>query len=302
MHARTLGFVCRLILVNTRHVTTTPRPNTKREAAPRLWALSDLHLERASNFAGLAALPSFPDDWLVLGGDVCESIALLERALDLLAPRFAQLVWVPGNHELWTVPRSGEGERGVARYDAMVRACTARGVLTPEDAYAEWPAPGPPLRIAPTFVLYDYSFAPDGLDPVGARAWAAEGGIAATDEALLHSDPYPTIDAWCRARVAMTEPRLAEASRTHRLVLINHFPLRRDTLRLGRVARFSPWCGTRATEEWHVRFRCAVVVYGHLHVRGTELRDGVRFEEVSLGYPRDWDESLGVSHYLRRVL
>jgi hypothetical protein len=29
-------------------------------------------------------------------------------------------------------------------------------------------------------------------------------------------------------------------------------------------------------------------VYGHLHIPRTERYDGVRFEEVSVGYPREW--------------
>jgi hypothetical protein len=30
------------------------------------------------------------------------------------------------------------------------------------------------------------------------------------------------------------------------------------------------------------------VVYGHLHIPRVTWYDGVRFEEVSLGYPREW--------------
>jgi hypothetical protein len=46
------------------------------------------------------------------------------------------------------------------------------------------------------------------------------------------------------------------------------------------------WCGTRRTDDWHLRFNAGVVVSGHMHVRSTKYRDGVRFEEVSFGYPR----------------
>ena len=74
----------------------------------------------------------------------------------------------------------------------------------------------------------------------------------------------------------------------HPLVLINHFPLRQDLVRLSTIPRFSLWCGTRYTENWHTRFRAAVVISGHLHRPATDWRDGVRFEEVSLGYPREW--------------
>ena len=30
--------------------------------------------------------------------------------------------------------------------------------------------------------------------------------------------------------------------------------------------------------------------------------DGVKFEEVSLGYPKQWNQSRGIEHYLRRIL
>jgi hypothetical protein len=43
-------------------------------------------------------------------------------------------------------------------------------------------------------------------------------------------------------------------------------------------------------------------VSGHLHLRSTRWRDGVRFEEVSLGYPAQWRQSKAVDDYLRPIL
>jgi hypothetical protein len=40
--------------------------------------------------------------------------------------------------------------------------------------------------------------------------------------------------------------------------------------------------------DWHLRFNAAAVVYGHLHIPRVTWHDGVRFEEVSMGYPREW--------------
>ncbi|HEX6244262.1 MAG TPA: metallophosphoesterase [Polyangiales bacterium] len=268
----------------------------------RLLALSDLHVEHGQNREGLEALAPHPDDWLILGGDVSDSLAGLAWTLDTLGPKFARLLWVPGNHELWTGTAAGEQARGVARYQQLVDVCRARGVLTPEDEYVEWPGEQP-LRIALLFLLYDYTFAPD--DHNGrqlALAWAAEQGIRAVDEVRLHPDPYPSREAWCAARVTDTEARLARAAATHELVLVNHWPLREDVLRLGGVPRYSPWCGTQATRDWHARFRAVACVHGHSHVRASDMRDGVRFEEVSLGYPAHWDAGRGVAPYLRRIL
>ena len=102
------------------------------------------------------------------------------------------------------------------------------------------------------------------------------------------------------ARCAVAEKRLEEAAAEYPLVIINHFPLRQELVRLWRIPRFSLWCGTKRTKDWHVRFRAKVVVYGHLHIRSTDIIDGVRFEEVSLGYPRHWNVDEGMDAYLPR--
>ena len=85
-------------------------------------------------------------------------------------------------------------------------------------------------------------------------------------------------------------------------VLINHFPLREDLVRLRRIPRFSIWCGTKATHDWHTRFRAQVVVSGHLHLPRTDFVDGVRFEEVSFGYPRQRPGWVTFESVLRQIL
>ncbi|HEX6862767.1 MAG TPA: metallophosphoesterase [Thermoanaerobaculia bacterium] len=268
----------------------------------KLYALADLHLRYEVTRKALQALRPHPDDWLILAGDVGETEEHLRFALALLTRRFARLFWVPGNHDLWTIPNRADDLRGEAKYRRQVQICRDFGVLTPEDPYVSWPGE-PRCIVAPTFVLYDYTFRPDEIDSVeGAIAWAAEENLLCSDEVLLHPDPHPSRQAWCEQRVRATEPRLAEAAARAPLVIVNHFPLRQDLAILPRIPRFSIWCGTRLTEDWHIRYRAEAVIYGHLHIRGSYRRDGVRFEEVSLGYPVNWDQSLGVEPYLRQIL
>lgn len=65
---------------------------------------------------------------------------------------------------------------------------------------------------------------------------------------------------------------------------------------------FAQWCGTGLTADWHRRFNVAAVVYGHLHIPRTTWYDGVRFEEVSIGYPREWRKRGHPRGLLRRIL
>src|SRR5581483_8743621 len=126
----------------------------------KLWAISDLHLGIDVNRRALERVAARPEDWLILAGDIGDSTSDLEFAFESLAPRFAQLLWVPGNHELWTEPRVAGSPRGTERYAALVDLARRYRVLTPEDPYPLWPGGGPKTVIAPLFLLYDYSVRP----------------------------------------------------------------------------------------------------------------------------------------------
>lgn len=256
-----------------------------------LLAISDLHVDVPDNRAVLDGLRLGTDeDWLIVAGDVSESIEQIEGALAELADRFAQVVWVPGNHDLWTRPDDACQLRGEARYGRVVECCRRLGVLTPEDPFPVWEGPDGPLLVAPLFLLYDYSFGRDlGPTKRESLARAREAGIVCSDEFVLSPDPHPSIESWCRARVEHTLRRLEDATRGGpRTVLVNHWPLLRELTRPLMFPEFAQWCGTELTADWHRRFDAAAVVYGHLHIPRTTEHDGVPFHEVSLGYPREW--------------
>jgi len=270
----------------------------------KLYAISDLHLANRVNAQALEALPPHPGDWLILAGDIGELDEHLKFALFILTRRFKQVVWVPGNHDLWSLPAHPSRLRGEARYMQHVSICRDYGVLTPEDPYASWydEHENRDYLIVPLFLLYDYSFRPDHIPLEKAVDWAAESGVVCTDEDLLHSYPYESPVDWCAQRCQYTEDRLKNVPPDVPLIFVNHFPMRESMAFLPRFPRFSLWCGTRKTENWHTRYPVSIVVYGHMHMRGTQYHDGVRFEEVSFGYPRDWNQARSMEYYLRQIL
>lgn len=257
---------------------------------PRLSAVSDLHVRYRENRAVVEGLhPTSDDDWLIVAGDVGDDAADIEWALHLLRQRFARVIWTPGNHELWTRTKDPLTLRGEARYRHLVALCRRLDVLTPEDPFPVWDGPGGPAVVAPLFTLFDYTFLPDGVaTPEEGLAAAYAAGVVCTDEHFLHPDPHPDRAAWCRARIAESERRLAELDPSLPTVLVNHWPLTALPTRVLRHPEFSIWCGTTATAQWHVRHRAIAVVYGHLHIPRVLFEDGVRFVEASLGYPREW--------------
>lgn len=273
-------------------------------APPKLLAVSDLHISYEENRKYLDRLrPGTDEDWLLVAGDVAEKATDVEYALGVLARRFAKVIWVPGNHELWTVDDTLR-LRGEERYQYLVKMCRSLAVVTPEDPYPVWP-PGRngPVVVAPLFLLYDYTFRPaETATKEQALARAYDAGVVCTDEFRLFPDPYPDRESWCRARVTETERRLATLDPSVSTVLVNHWPLLREPTRVLWYPEFALWCGTELTADWHIRFRATAVVYGHLHIPRTTVHDGVRFEEVSIGYPREWRRRGHPRGLLREVL
>lgn len=255
-----------------------------------LWAVSDLHVSYPENRVLLDRIrPGSDADWLIVAGDVGEVAADIAGTLELLRERFATVIWVPGNHDLWSTRGDPLQLRGVARYDWLVTACRGLGVITPEDEFPIWTGAGGPAVVVPLFLLYDYSFLTPGTTTVAESMAAARvAGVICTDEYLLHPEPFAGRAQWCAARVADAERRLLELPEDLPLVLVNHWPMTREPTRVLRHPEFAQWCGTQASADWHQRFNVLVSVYGHLHIPRTTWEDGVRFEEVSIGYPREW--------------
>ena len=114
-----------------------------------LWAISDLHVGFEANRQAVEALPAYPGDWLILGGDTGDTAAQLQLVLDVVTARFAKVIWVPGNHDLWTPRQWPDANRGVAHYERLVRlfaekptarepSCLWDGKPVPEGATECW--------------------------------------------------------------------------------------------------------------------------------------------------------------------
>lgn len=267
-----------------------------------IYAISDLHVANGITQNALIDLPEYKNDWLVIAGDIGETEKHLEFALSVLVKKFKKIIWTPGNHDLWTFPLNNFSFKGVEKYNKLVSICHKYGASTPDDEYLIYKNDGKSYCIAPVMTLYDYSFKPDYVQNGYEKEWAAESGVICADEDLLYPFPYKSVSEWCNARCKYTEARLKEIKENATIILINHYPLLKELGKIYTYPRFSIWCGTTQTQKWLDEFNIKVVVYGHLHIRSTKIINGVRHEEVSLGYPQDWDHNKGMSGYLRKII
>lgn len=273
---------------------------------PSLFATSDLHVSHGANATIVEEIqPDSAADWLLVAGDVAEQADTVIETLWMLADRFATVVWVPGNHDLWTTPRDPVQLHGQARYEYLVRRCREIGVYTPEDEYPVWEHGPYPRTIVPLFLLYDYSWRTPEAHAVPlteALSQARAASVVCTDEYFLHPEPYAGRAQWCARRLEITEQRLVRLPSDRRTILLSHWPLHRHPTEPLYWPEFAMWCGTQETTDWHLRYCADIAVYGHLHIPRTTYQDGVRFEEVSLGYPREWRKRTRGAVALRKVL
>ncbi|AWB81722.1 serine/threonine protein phosphatase [Corynebacterium yudongzhengii] len=245
-----------------------------------LWAVADLHAAVAKNRQQLGRItPQHPKDWLIVAGDVAERTELVLRVLGDLKRRFARVIWVPGNHELFS--RSADRYTGRAKYTELVEGCRALGVDTPEDPYPVFDG----VTICPLFTLYDYSFRGPGMTVEQAIEQAHERSLVMTDEFAIA--PFVDIRAWCWDRLAYTVKRMSRI--TGPTILINHWPLVQEPVHKMAFAEIALWCGTRHTRTWPERYQAQQVIFGHLHMPGETVVKNIPHREVSLGYPREWE-------------
>ena len=202
------------------------------DCGPRLFAISDLHLDHRENRAIAEALqPDGPEDWLAVAGDVAHRQADIIDFLSRMRGRFAKVMFAPGNHDLWQVGASER--RGQDRYCHLVERCRAIDVLTPEDPYPLWRDACGAIAVAPLFLLYDYTMRPEGSTKAQVLATAR---VVCSDELLLSPEPFPDREFLVRgapglhrrppARVAGRDPNrsdlaLAIASRAGRPAVVS---------------------------------------------------------------------------------
>lgn len=114
----------------------------------RLYAISDLHTDQPQNRAWVEALPPnlYAREALLVAGDVHHDLEQLAKTLSLLCERFAQVFFVPGNHDVWIRP--GEKDNSLTKFEAILKLCDALGVQTgpgqvglPRDPRPGWVVP-----------------------------------------------------------------------------------------------------------------------------------------------------------------
>lgn len=281
----------------------------------KVYVISDVHSDYKENMEWVkahCAATSRPHDVLIVAGDVSDDLSHLRETLQLFTTSYAQVFYTVGNHELWV----RRAERG--QYDSLTKLhkiqdlCNDLGVHTspvklPSGIWivpiwswyhANWDKePDVPNALPIERVMMDFH----------ACSWASEPTLQPSgDDSLakyfdaLNDPGFKTILSKISAeRKAAEELEITSATseannntNKERPVVISfsHFLPFQELLPEKRLLHYpnlskaagSDYLGARVTAlapDCHI--------FGHTHFTQDQTREGTRFIQWPLGYPRD---------------
>lgn len=260
----------------------------------RVFAWSDLHADYARNRALVAAAAErdHEDDALLVAGDVSDSLDTLARMLEQLRARFAEVFFVPGNHEAWL--RGGGFTDSQAKLDRIRALCGELGVRTGPARLggvkaAVWIVPLASWYVRPEHGP-DSLFVEKATEDTTQQMWAddvyvrwPDGHAGAAAERLLRENEAHLARAYDAPVVSFSHflPRREVMFRAPQELAAGapRQPDRHPAFNFSRVA------GSLGIERQLRALGSSVHVYGHQHRNRDRVLEGVRYVSHCLGYP-----------------
>jgi predicted phosphodiesterase len=238
----------------------------------RVFALSDIHINFDANreWAGNLSSSDYTDDVLILGGDVSDSLAQLEWCLKTFSRRFAKVLFVPGNHDLWVLHEK-DRKTSIDKFHQVCRVMESCEVSMS-------PFHRDTLSIVPLLGWYDYSFGEPTRDLLDtwmdyhACSWPEDFSVNEITEYFL----------------AMNQSALNV--KNEMVISFSHFVPRIDLMPVWITSKnrmLYPVLGSSKLESQIRRLNSRIHVYGHSHVNRNVTIDGVCYINNAFGYPHE---------------
>ena len=284
------------------HTTTTTTTTTTNKQPRRVFAISDVHTDYVQNLEWVRALEarSYQHDILIVAGDVCDDLALLETTLALFTSKFHQVFYCPGNHELWIRSTSSTAitvTDSWSKLHSIFSLCRRLNVhTTPQcidhslwivplhswhhHAFDPEPDVDPRYRIprASVWSIADYAACtwPEGVFDASTDAHGSDTLALAFDQ--LNQNPKTTFDG---AHIDTTTCDVISFS--HFLPLIDLLPEKRYLYfpNLSKASG-SVYLGRRV-KALHPNIH----VFGHSHFAWDAVIDGIRYIQAPLCSPME---------------
>jgi len=238
----------------------------------RLFATSDLHTDYKENFRWLQELSDtdYTDDALIVAGDISDRLEIIRETLVLLRSKFRQLLFTPGNHELWV--RSTD-INSIEKLQLVLDLCDELGVATK------------PLRLENLWVVPLFSWYEGIFDSeMNSEKRTARRVWADFHFCKWPADAAPLSDYFLR----LNEPHLRQYDAP--VVSFSHFIPRHDLfppkeyLRVSWLENVSLCVGL---DDQIRQVNARVHVCGHTHTTFDRVVEGIRYVQNAVRYPKE---------------
>jgi predicted phosphodiesterase len=238
----------------------------------RLFAISDVHVDYPDNKQWVDALSSedYREDTLILAGDLTDDRRLLEWCMKRFVAKFRQVLFVPGNHDLW-VRRDPDIDCSLRKFDAVAAIAADAGAWMEARLHRD-------VLVVPLLGWYDYSFGAPTEDlhamwmDYRACSWPEALGPAEITAHFLRRNP---------ASLPLPARRVVTFSHVlPRIDLIPFFVPRS-------MRRLDPVLGSDGIEQQLRALGAHLHVYGHSHINRRVAMDGVVYVNNAFGYPQE---------------
>ncbi|MDY6935441.1 MAG: metallophosphoesterase [Spirochaetota bacterium] len=117
----------------------------------KIFALSDIHIDYEENHKWLYSLSEYDykDDILILAGDITDIIPSLSKAFEALKLKFHEVMYLPGNHDLWTYRNNIKNS--IDKFNIIKKIANDYGINMK-------PAKFDSVSIIPLYGWFDFSF------------------------------------------------------------------------------------------------------------------------------------------------
>ncbi len=242
----------------------------------RVLAVSDIHIDYQENWEWVIGLSrhDFQDDVLILAGDLTDRPELLADCFYTLALKFKQVLFVPGNHELWVY--RDNSSHSLDKFDSVCRLAYENGVSMQPFYIAD-------LSIIPLLGWYDYSFAQPDAELFD--AWTDFRACVWPN----HWQPENITDHFLSLNEKMIE-KITPKSAGQTRITFSHFLPRIDLMPYYIPVKFRyiyPALGTVKLEKQIRSLVSDIHVYGHSHVNRSHVLDGIKYINNAYGYPSE---------------
>ncbi|HVI48998.1 MAG TPA: metallophosphoesterase [Chitinophaga sp.] len=239
----------------------------------KIQALSDLHIDYDENLQWLQGLSryDYQEDTLILGGDISHHITLLETAFNMLKKTFREVIYVPGNHDLWVT--GSKHSSSLEKFDHISRLAAAYGIHTSTLHLHN-------ITIVPLLGWYDYSFGQPTTEAV--ESWQ--------DFYACKWQGFSTVAAVTSYFLSLNERALSQLRPGIPRITFSHFMPRIDLMPdyIPQSKRFIyPFLGSYGLEKQIRRVNPLMHIYGHSHVNMQQTIDNIEYINNAFGYPNE---------------